>query len=537
MPQTALNFTLLIYPFRHNLTGGRDRKPLQQLSASWKPWWSRLADGKDNAPLRRALDDTYFFMPYICNLLFPETGCIRPGGDSQEIEQEVENARQLANLGVDQLAQKVHPNGMLRLTYDPSTLASWNPLRLEFGEEFSAAVNLSWIDVALFPQHVGFLILKAQLNEPQPTTEKLNEFLYHLRFVHPPKVGWRLAHWNLTATGKPLTFSNQELIEFLLQGFAEGSTDHPQTLDDYLSRQHKNNPTRRFSTTEEGQVFGQTLREYSYACIASPPVGQPSEASETKTPGPMSSSSGNSPVFESSSQRVAYELVTCTQTSMPDYEPHPDGLKQLMDKGRIALWTNWEGIALHDNVVFLGTAATPFTCGGLPENVENDYFYLYLLALYQKIRLSIFSGELMRHSEDLYRNLEEARSMVDSFVKFRNHYWFANVTFKPQGTTIYQQFQSGLDVKSLYESVSKEVSELQEYYERKADRRRETLLFFLTFVGLPAGILSQIFGSLLLEEGTRVSPNLKTWAIFGVVSLLVYAFSGLIYFVWKRSGR
>ena len=133
-----------------------------------------------------------------------------------------------------------------------------------------------------------------------------------------------------------------------------------------------------------------------------------------------------------------------------------------MRKGRIALWTNWEGIALHDNVVFLGTVATPFTRGGLAENVENDYFYLYLLAPYQKMRLSIFSGELMRHSEDLYRNLKEARSMVDSFVKFRNHYWFANVTFKPQGTTIYQQFQRGLDVKSLYESVSKEVNELQE---------------------------------------------------------------------------
>lgn len=536
MPQTALNFTLLIYPFRHNLRGGGDRKHLPQLSTSWRPWWSRLVDGQDSESLRRTLDDTYFFMPYICNLLFPETACIRPGG-GQEIEQEVENARHLANLGVDQLAEKVHPNGMLRLTYDPAALATWNSLHLKFGEDFSAPVNLSWIDVALFPQHVGFLILKAQLNEPQPTTEKLNDFLYHLRFVHPPKIGWRLAQWNLTTAGKTLTFSNQELIEFLLQGFADGSTEQTQTLDDYLSRPHKDNTTRRFSTTEEGQVFGQTLREYSYACIASPPEGQHSEAGEVETPRSNSSSRSKATIFGSSAQQVAYELVTCTQTSMPDYEPHPDGLKQLMEKGRIALWTNWEGIALHDNVVFLGTVATPFTCGGLPENVENDYFYLYLLALYQKIRLSIFSGELMRHNEDLYRNLEEARSMVDSFVKFRNNYWFANVTFKPQGTTIYQQFQSGLDVKSLYESVSKEVGELQEYYERKADRRRETLLFFLTFVGLPAGLLAQVFGSLLLEEGTTVNPNPKTWAIFGVVSLLVWAFSGLLYIVWKRSGR
>ncbi len=536
MPQTAINFSLLIYPFRHNLMEDGDRRRLQQLSVRWKPWWNRLVEGKDSELLRRALDDTYFFMPYICKLLFPETACVRPGGDSQEIEQEVEKARQLANLDLEEFAEKLSSDGMLRLTYDPLKLATLNGLQLNFGEDFSAPVSLRWVDVALFPQHVGFLILKVQLNEPHPTTEKLNDLLYHLRFVHPPKIGWRLAHWNLTMAGRTLTFSNQELIEFLLQGFAGGSTDHAPTLDAYLSGQQKDHTTRRFSTTEEGQVFGQTLREYTYACIDAPPDSQPAQAGEVERQRAIPSSKGKKPIFDSLAQQVAYELVTCTQTSLPDYEPHPDGLKQLMERGRIALWTNWEGIALHDNVVFLGTVATSFTRGGLAENVENDYFYLYLLALYQKMRLSIFSGELMRHSDDLYRNLKEARCMVDSFVKFRNHYWFANVTFKPQGTTIYQQFQRGLDVKSLYESVSKEVSELQEYYERRAERRRETLLFFLTFVGLPAGLLSQIFGGILFGAGT-VGPNPSAWAMLGAASLLVYALSGLIYFVWKRSGR
>ena len=537
MPQTAQSFTLLIYPFRHKLIGTRDRRHLKQLSTRWKPWWRRLVDEKGSVPLTRALDDAYFFMPYICKLLFPETACLRPGGDSQEIKQEVERARQLASLPVGQLAEKLPPHGMLRLTYDAQALAILNGLQLTFGEEFSATVSLKWIDVALFPQHVGFLILKAQLDEPNPTTDKLNDFLYHVRFVHPPKVGWRLAHWNLAMAGQTLTFSNQELIEFLLQGFAPGSNDHASTLDAYLSGQHQDNTPRRFSTSEEGQVFGQTLHEYTYACFGTSPEAQYSQEGEAETLPSIPGHRNKGPIFDSTAQRVAYELVTCTQTSLPDYEPHPDGLKQLMANGRIALWTNWEGIALHDNVVFLGTVATPFTRGDLAENVENDYFYLYLLALYQKMRLSIFSGELMRQNDDLYRNLEEARAMVDSFVEFRNHYWFANVTFKPQGTTIYQQFQRGLNVESLYESVSHEVNELQEYYERKADRRREALLFFLTFVGLPAGLLAAMFGAVLFDEGAKVSPNPKAWTLLGVISLLVYGLSALIYFVWKRSGR
>lgn len=120
---------------------------------------------------------------------------------------------------------------------------------------------------------------------------------------------------------------------------------------------------------------------------------------------------------------------------------------------------------------------------------------------------------------------------------YMSGHFLTAVTFKPQGTTIYQQFQRGLDVKSLYESVSKEVGELQDYYERKAERRRETLLFFLTFVGLPAGLLSQIFGGILFEGGPQVHPNPKAWAMLGAVSLVIYALSGLIYFVWKRYGR
>jgi hypothetical protein len=41
---------------------------------------------------------------------------------------------------------------------------------------------------------------------------------------------------------------------------------------------------------------------------------------------------------------------------------------------------------------------------------------------------------------------------------------------RPQGTELHRRFQRGLEVLSLYESISDEVSELQEYYERQAQR-------------------------------------------------------------------
>jgi hypothetical protein len=130
-------------------------------------------------------------------------------------------------------------------------------------------------------------------------------------------------------------------------------------------------------------------------------------------------------------------------------------------------------MALHDNVLFLGTVPTRFTRNSFRRNVENDYFSLYLLTFYQKMRLSLMSGELMRRDRNLHRNLNKARALSDAFVMFRNHYWFAEVTLKPQGAEIYRRFQRGLDALSLYESVSDEVHELQEYYERQVARNIE----------------------------------------------------------------
>jgi hypothetical protein len=130
-------------------------------------------------------------------------------------------------------------------------------------------------------------------------------------------------------------------------------------------------------------------------------------------------------------------------------------------------------MALHDNVLFLGTVPTRFTRHSFRRNVENDYFNLYLLTFYQKMRLSLMSGELMRRDRDLHRNLREARALSDAFVMFRNHYWVAEVTLKLQGAELYRRFQRGLDAFSLYEAVSDEVRELQEYYERQVARNIE----------------------------------------------------------------
>ncbi|MFN3422030.1 MAG: hypothetical protein ACK40X_09940, partial [Armatimonadota bacterium] len=517
----AKHFVLLVYPFRHSLSGKEGSKRLERLNGRWFHWWRRL----DERSLERALDDTYFFLPYIRSLLFPETALL-PKGDAS---QQVGKAKELSTLPISQLAKEIHPDGVLRLTLAPELMETLRPLQLrmerknergEVVEHFEASLQLHWIDVALFPQNVGFLVLKVQMDKDKPDVRRLNDLLWYIRLVLPPTVGWQLADWQCQGVNGALLFKSRDLVDFLLQGLTDEAQRIDPTMEAFLERLSSGKSVNRYSASEMGQVYGQTFRLYTYACLDEDLGEQnPSSATQTVIASP----------FLSSFQRVLYELATCTDTNDPNYVPHPEGLTKLMQTSHIGLWENWEGMALHDNVVFLGKRPNNFLLNAFAHNVESDYFHLYLLTLYQKIRLSLLAGELLRHAKDLHRNLKEARALWDAFIMFVNHYWFAEVSFKPQGNELYRKFQRGLGALPLYESVGQEVRDLQEYYERKAERRISTLLNFLTFVGLPASLLIDLFSNALLKEAS--------WLQFGLTTLVFYSVVGVAWVLWSRFGK
>ncbi|MCS7263782.1 MAG: hypothetical protein NZ805_02995 [Armatimonadetes bacterium] len=255
-----------------------------------------------------------------------------------------------------------------------------------------------------------------------------------------------------------MTFKSRDLVDFLLQGLTDVSNAVVTDFVEFICQLKQIGKIDRYTETDIGRVYGQVFRQYTYACLDEPSPSNPMPIGLTTTE-----------LFPSSFDQFLYELATCTDTSDPNYVPHPKG--RLMEKGHIGLWENWEGMALHDNVVFLGKRPSKFILNVLAHNVENDYFHLYLLTLYQKVSLSMMACELLRQAKYLHLNLKEAREIWDSFMMFRNHYWFAEVSFKPQGNEIYRRYQSGLEILPLYQVISDEVKELREHYERKFEQK------------------------------------------------------------------
>lgn len=667
------HFTLLVYPFVHAVSGQDRNKQLRNLDAYWQPWWGRLLDRPTDKPLQAALDDTYFFLPSMRTLLFPETHELPLGS----AEQQLDKAKEIAGRTLEQFSQRLRADGVLRLTYRRSRLLEelgkddasvGDPLPyLTFmspsnQQNHPISICLHWVDVALFPDNIGFLLVKVHLAESTVSVDELNVFHHHVRFVLPPKIDHNLATWKAQAI-PDATFMTRDLVDFFLQGL---TTDLDQVLslssfashsasDDGTMRHHLIVPhnqvvstadtaqrvePHRYSVGFQGQVYGQKLHLYCYASRIKPDIElshhekQVEQASAQKGLAPAEavrrgfqvfqfnmlkgsrltrpnkirpqteraialkldvvSTAGQAAsdkettdngLFSSAEQRALYELATSTDTSTAPYKPHPLNVKHSMSKGYIALWANWQGLALRDNTVFLATPQDDddnMVKTALPSNVENDYFPLYLLVLFQHLRLSTLSSLLLRedstslrerwaprkrvllwmkgrHSQNgirllpsrarhipqsisrlwhkfvglrnrRQRSLQTARRLWDGFVRFRNHYWLAEVTNTTQGSELYQQFRAALNVEALYASTSEQVRELQRYYEEQAQRRLTNMLGFVTTVGLPLGILVGIFNGIAFQ-------NAQPWLEFVVLGMLTLILSLAIWFIFVYRRR
>lgn len=497
------HFTILVYPFRHAVEGAERDERLRSLAERWEPWWSR----HDRRQVGRLLSDTFFFLPYAREVLFPETKGV-PALGTEAWQAAVDHI--LACATPLTLASLIGADEVLRLTLTEAQMAALRPTRIEFArsdgtgqvvEEFTADFTLDWIDVVLFPQEVGLLLLAVRLPSTGLTVGQLNEFHYYLRPVHAPTVDRMLASWAGGPPGSRWVRTAEQLVNGLLNGLA--ATGAARVTGPSVSilegSQHVG-----YSGTPIGEVYGQAFRLYMYACLAErQPLGE-GEATGTIV------------------AQTLYELSTVTDMGHPDYRPDVTYYHRLLEEQRIALWANWQGLTLHDNVTLLGLQPGPFTEDALRRNASGDYFHLFLLTEYQRMRLNLFRGDLIRRTSGLHRNLRDARRLWDDFTFFRNRYWLGEVTRGFQGEELYRHFQRRANLPALFAEVSREVEALREHYERKATRRSADALNVLTYVLVPAGFLSGIFSGALAKNATWTQLAIAAFVLYGLLLVILF---------------
>jgi hypothetical protein len=480
---------------------------LESLNSGWQFWMGRLNTEERDV----ARDNTFFFLPYVRALLFPETSHLTtsPVPATNDIMED------WVKLPVQQIAQRAAEHTTIRLTYKPRRLHELQQCEVVV-KDIKAPLEICWIDLILFPQRIGFLLIKIKLNEEKPDVDRLNNVIRNLRHIQSPYAGFEMPTWRFPRNGNPVEVRPTELINYLLQGLVDELPAEKNLLglDDFLHGPKADSPNV-YTESPLGQTYGEMFHTYSYSCLDRKPE-EPFTAEEL---------AASEPLFSSPVNRLLYELATYSKTEDRDRRPAKLYLQRLMETGMIAFWDNWQAMALKDSITFLANYTTEFTQKFLPGNIESDYLPLYLFVLYQETRLSIMFGALMETEKNSGANLKRARDLWGEFLKFQNHYWFTEVTYKPQGAALYQIFQQALGVQPLYEKQNEEVKVLQDFYETKTQRQTNRMINFLTFVGVPVGILSQMYGSVLITKASWWDPILVmalTMAFLLVLWYLVF---------------
>lgn len=475
----------LIYPFQHDLDRPSpkqtDQRPPQEmehdqrtdwpdrmrlLETRWEPWWLRK---ERQGLLERSLDDTFFFLPYVRALLFPETSPLNKDDSSEHPRRTIERVRRRLQGSLAEWAENLGPGGVQRMTLRPDALGFRECTIVPGNGGMSAqTAAIEWIDALLFPQRTGFLLIR--ISAPSGIdSASFADLLYLSCMVHPPNLEFSLPRWEASVGGETVRFVLRDMCESLVAGMnkhgaaEELSTRCRLTIRQDLAWLADHPGSIRYVFTPEGQTYGTRLRHFTLACLAQLEPGWTTDPLETRI--------DLQKYFETPGDWLAHELATMTSFADPAFRPRRDELSSTFASVRYRYWENWSLLGVREGVAAVGEYASDWTENKQPAIFDADYLPLYLLTLYQDIRLSVLAGEIQSRTTDPAHELDQANRYLDELLTFRNYYWFVEPTSLPQGIALYTLFQRSLGLPTLFASIRDELVELQSYFNSRVSEQ------------------------------------------------------------------
>jgi len=197
-----------------------------------------------------------------------------------------------------------------------------------------------------------------------------------------------------------------------------------------------------------------------------------------------------------------------------------DYMRKVVGNNFIEIWEYWAGLALRDTCVFVSyDKSMPITW-----QAESYYYPLYMLAYHNRFRLDCLSQDVIDY--DMADALH-GRQVRDEFQRFRNQYWFQDVTVDFQGVEVYEQMQHGMGLNEQYETVAAEIADVSGHLQEKWDRGTRTLLTGLAILFAP---LMEVWNSWVIPKVKEAPVEMLTQMAGVVLVLLLMLALGWIKF-------
>lgn len=147
-----------------------------------------------------------------------------------------------------------------------------------------------------------------------------------------------------------------------------------------------------------------------------------------------------------------------------------DYFESVMESNRISVFNNWKALALFDTFTILSGTTKEY----LLSNWEDDYFRkIYLYCLFRKFYLFRLNTIFRKTGSNLPR-------LRDEFITFERRYCFPRISYNFLPLEIMEYLDKSLDISRDKDEMESMLRQESETREASADKRMNSLLFFLT---------------------------------------------------------
>ena len=485
----------LTLPFLHRFSQQELLEGIDGKLGMWSHWFKRLVEpDASTEDLDVAMDYSYFFLPHVRQLLYPEFIGLRSATDVLEVL-DLSSAEDKFDSRTVRAAFKIEAYGpmrgpALRLTLqEPSIVGMHFYLRGQPDVTFT----IPWVDCVLFPQHVGVLVIKIDVADSL-SVARAAEFLRAIRktrfrrrlTVPVPEVesheGEQKKSWNA-------------LIDGMLEALRS---------------------TRVIANTAVEETIGTTFKTLVIAGVEDCRC----DASTTDN-----------------LERCAFTLATGHGSKSRVDTFTAEGLRRLRARS-LQSWANWRVIGYDEGIsITMCTEQARHDHGeahALRDNLlsvrstaEWAYMLLHVLALAQSVRMHLLYQELSGVSTKLDGALRAIDEVLRSYVKFRRVLWTPEPTSTPAGRQVYDLSWHCFELEALGKWLQDDVEILTSYLhgqrerlEALSSRRTQRALEFLTIVGVPAGLAIALTQGVVWGE---IAPPLKHHHVSALIFVIIVA--------------
>ena len=114
----------------------------------------------------------------------------------------------------------------------------------------------------------------------------------------------------------------------------------------------------------------------------------------------------------------------------------------------------------------------------MPHTFEKNYFYMLLLAIYQRISLINLSQELISGDKT------KANKLQGKLTRFTQITWFSQITNSENGMDIWKKWKDAFELENLYEEVHRQCNEYYNMVSASVQDRISAILFIISIASV-----------------------------------------------------